>query len=164
MALSRSRYRSSKRRQRDAALGGMTSQYPLPVYNFRVTVDGTSMAFSEVSGLKVEHDHVTYRDGLSFLEGEVILSFYYDSYFPVTMKRGTVLGNAFTIYDWLGAKSSRSLDVSLCDEEGAPVLTWRVAEARPVKLEAPSFDANSNDVAIDSFELMARGVSMIDHS
>jgi phage tail-like protein len=32
--------------------------------------------------------------------------------------------------------------------------------AFPTKLDAPSFDANSNDVAIESMELMGDGVSI----
>ena len=44
--------------------------YPLAAYNYRVTVAGTTMSFSEVSGLAVEYEKVTYRHGLSFREGE----------------------------------------------------------------------------------------------
>ena len=53
------------------------ARYPLPVYNFRVTIDGTSMSFSEVSGINLEYDTVTYRHGLSFWEGEGIQKYYF---------------------------------------------------------------------------------------
>ncbi len=45
------------------------TSYPLAAYNFRVKVDETSMSFTEVSGLAVEREHVTYAHGLSFQEG-----------------------------------------------------------------------------------------------
>lgn len=48
------------------------TNYPLPAYNFRVKVDQTEMSFSEVTGIAVEYDHVSYRHGLTFLEGESI--------------------------------------------------------------------------------------------
>ena len=48
----------------------------------------------------------------------------------------------------------------LCDENGDPVISWKVANAFPTKLEAPTFDANSNDAAVESMELTADSVTM----
>ena len=140
------------------------SSYPLPAYNFRVTVDGTSMSFSEVSGINLEYETVTYRHGLSFWEGEAIKRYRFDKYFPVTLKRGTVKGITF-LHDWLkeGDMGTRALEVSLCDEGGQPVVSWRIAKAVPVKLEAPNFDASTNEVSIESLEIMAAGISMEHH-
>ena len=40
----------------------ITESYPLPAYNYRVIIEGSeTMAFSEVSGLEIDHDHVLYR-------------------------------------------------------------------------------------------------------
>ncbi len=137
--------------------------YPLPVYNYRVTVEAVTMSFSEVSGIAVEHDTATYRHGLSYLEGERIRTFPFDSFSPITLKRGVVLGAApLALYEWLKAKESRSVEVSLCDETGTPVITWKIARAVAVKLEAPGFDAASNDVAIESLELRGRGISLVE--
>ncbi|MCP4662133.1 MAG: phage tail protein [bacterium] len=135
--------------------------YPLPAYNFRVTVDGAAMSFAEVSGIAVEHEAVTYRHGLSFCEGEAINTFYWDEFRSITLKRGTVLGpTPLALYQWLKAKDCRQLDVSLCDETGTAVISWKIQRAVPVKLEAPTFDADTNDVSIDSLELKARGVAL----
>lgn len=136
-------------------------RYPLPVYNFRVTVDGQAMSFAEVSGIAVNYESVTYRHGLSFLEGERIQTFAYDRFMPITLKRGTILGAQPTfLYDWLTQRDLRSLVVSLCDEKGIPVFSWKVAAAVPVSLKAPAFSATAKDVAIDSLELQARGVTV----
>ena len=139
-------------------------RYPLPVYNFRVTIDGTSVSFSQVSGISIEYETVTYRHGLSFWEGEGIKKYYYDKYVPITFKKGVVKGVNF-FHDWLQEKSSstKPLDVSLCDEQGTPVVTWHIARALPVKLEAPAFDASANDAAIESLELLAAGISVVHH-
>lgn len=138
--------------------------YPLPAYNFRVTVDGTAIAFAEVSGISVDHEAVTYRHGLSFSEGEEIETFYFDSFIPVTLKRGVVLGSRpLALYEWLKNEEVRGLEVSLCDETGTPLLAWRIRRAVPVKLEAPSFDAKTNEVSIESLELKARGISLVAH-
>lgn len=140
------------------------SSYPLPVYNFRVTVDGVPMSFSQVSGISLEHDKVTYRHGLSAWEGEGIKKYRINKYVPVTMKKGTVKHIDF-LYDWLQDTkgSTRTLAVSLCDEKGQPVVTWRMTKALPVKLEAPSFDANTNEVSIESLKVMVCGISLEHH-
>lgn len=137
------------------------SHYPLPAYNYRVVVDGATLSFSEVAGINVEYDTVTYRHGLSAWEGESIAKYRVDKYIPITLKKGTVKG-INVLYDWLNdqEQSTRTLELSLCDEKGEPVVTWRVAKALPVKLEAPIFDAASNEVAIESLEVMAAGISV----
>lgn len=138
------------------------TSYPLALYNFRVKVAETSLSFTEVSGIAVAYDHVTYRHGLSFAEGPDIQTFYYDDFVTVTCKRGTILGSdPLFLHDWLASRDLRSVEVSLCDEKGAPVLSWKIAAAVPVRLSAPSFSASTNEVAIDTLELRARGVSVV---
>jgi len=134
-------------------------RYPLTAYNYRVTIAGTAMSFAEVSGLAIEYEKVTYRHGLSFWEGESIKSYRYDKYVPVTLKKGIIKGGK-QLYDWITAMDTRNLDISLCDENGNPVVTWHIGKAVPVKLAAPSFQANSNEVAIETFELMAARISL----
>ncbi|MCU0837342.1 MAG: phage tail protein [Rhodospirillales bacterium] len=137
------------------------ASYPLPVYNFRVTVDGESVSFAEASGLNIECETVTYRHGLSFSEGEQLTRYRFPKYTPMTLKKGTVARGGF-LYDWLIASgaAARAIAVSLCDEKGKPVVVWRIAKAVPVKLAAPTFDANTNQVSIDTLDLMISGVSV----
>ncbi|MEM7587015.1 MAG: phage tail protein [Acidobacteriota bacterium] len=138
--------------------------YPLPVYNFQVTLGGTAMSFVEVSGIAVEYETVTYRHGLSFAEGEQIQSFHFDSFVPVTLRRGTILGSEpLALHSWLQQRDLRSLEVSLCDEAGLPQISWRIAKALPVRLDAPCFDAGASEVSIERLELRARGVSLVEH-
>ena len=142
--------------------------YPLPVYNYRVTVydpsdngQAVSVGFSEVSGITLEHEIITYKHGLSFLEGEVFKKYYYDKYQPITLKRGVVKGDSY-LFDWMMKKENnlRQIEIRLCDEKGVPVVTWKVRKAVPVKLSAPTFSADSNDVAIESMELMGAGITI----
>jgi phage tail-like protein len=136
------------------------SSYPLAAYNFRVNVDGVTMRFAKVSGLQREYKTLTYRHGLSFVEGEQITKYFVDTYVPVTLEQGTVIGAKF-LHDWLEVKQPASLEVDLCDAEGTPVLAWRIAKALPVKLTAPTFDAKTNEVAIDTLELRASGITIV---
>ena len=43
----------------------MADEYPLPAFHFSVSLDGNDMGFSEVVGLNMEVQEITYRDGLS---------------------------------------------------------------------------------------------------
>ena len=133
--------------------------YPLAAYNYRVIIAGTAMSFTEVSGLAIEYEKVTYKHGLSFWEGESIKSYRYDKYVPVTLKKGIIKGGK-QLYDWIKAMDTRNLDISLCDENGNAVVTWHIGKAVPLKLAAPSFQANSNEVAIETFDLMAARISL----
>jgi phage tail-like protein len=137
------------------------ASYPLPAYNFQVTVDATSASFTEVSGLAAEYETVTYRHGLSRWEGESVARFPKLGHTTVTLKKGTTSSNTF-LADWLTADPSapRAIAISLCDEAGAPVVVWHIKEAIPVKLGAPGFDVAGNQVAIETLELLASGISV----
>jgi len=128
-------------------------------YNFRVTIGSSVASFAEVSGLKREFTTVTYRHGLSFREGEDITKFYLASYSALTLRRGVFRG-ASSLYSWLEEKGERAISITLCDENGASVVEWKIARALVTKIEAPSFDATSNDVAVDTLELMAAGTTI----
>lgn len=136
------------------------AKYPLAAYNFRVTVDAQEMSFARVSGLQREHQTLTYRHGLSFLEGEQIVKYRLDKFVSVTLERGTVLGARF-LRAWLEEARPRVMEISLCDERGVPVIAWRIARALPVKLSAPAFDAKSSEVAIETLEIKAAGISIV---
>jgi len=133
--------------------------YPLAAYNFRVTVDGTAMRFARISGLEREYQTLTYRHGLSFVEGEQIAKHISDRYVPLTLEQGTVIGSA-DLHQWLESKDVSSMDVSLCDEQGVPVIVWAIPKVVPVKLTASTFDAQTNELSIDSLEVQAAGISI----
>jgi phage tail-like protein len=141
--------------------------YPLPVYNYRVTIGSRTLGFSEVSGLSIQYEPVTYQHGLSFWMGVKIIPGMYQ--LPkVTLKRGTVKDGNF-LAKWIDdayspfKNAKKDVIVDLCDETGKPVVRWTVMNALPTKLDAPTFDANSNDVAIETLELIAHEIR-VDYS
>ena len=141
------------------------SQYPLPAYNYRVTIlDGSkaeTIGFSEVTGLNMGYDPVTYKDGFSFVMGADIIPGMAKP-INLTLKKGLAKSGDY-LHKWIeksyqdhfsnGAK--RDVLIDLCDESGQPVIRWIVTAAMPVKLDASSFVASSNEVAVLSMELVA---------
>lgn len=141
------------------------ASYPLPVYNYRVTVGNQTIGFSEVSGLSLEYEPVTYKHGFSFAMGAKIIPGMHQPV-KLTLKRGIAKGSDF-LASWLQTtyanpfkSAEKDVVIDLCDEAGKPVVRWAVKGALPVKLDVPTFDANSNDVAIETLELIAHEIKV----
>jgi phage tail-like protein len=60
----------------------------------------------------------------------------------------------------LNTVERRDLVVSLLNEEHAPVMTWKLLNAFPVKVEGPQLKASGNEVAIESIELAHEGLEV----
>ena len=135
------------------------TRYPVMAYNFRVTLGSSTASFAEVSGLHREHETVTYRHGFSYREGEDITKYVFAKYAPLTLRRGIFRG-ATSLYSWLEEQGERAMTITLCDHRGRGVVSWNVARALVVKIEAPSLDAKSNDVAVDTLELKVAAVTI----
>lgn len=160
------------------------TRYPLPAYNYRVAVlfgglaslpAGARLAdltgafslisCSEVSGLKMEVNTVTYRHGFSFMTGFHIMPGL-SREVKLSIHKGVAMNGQY-LSDWmklsyplvqpmpasLGRK--RDLLIDLCDEAGLPAVRWKVLKAMPVSLEAPSFKADTNEVAFEKLDLIA---------
>jgi phage tail-like protein len=144
--------------------------YPLPAYNYRVTIlkdgEATVVSFAQVSGLNLEYEPVTYKHGLSFLTGIKIIPGMRQP-IRLTLKKGVAQGGNY-LHEWISKTYSepfydsakRDIVIDLCDEAGTPVVRWSAQGALPVKLEAPGFDANSNEVAIETMELIAHDLQV----
>ncbi|MGA1870251.1 MAG: phage tail protein [bacterium] len=141
------------------------NKYPLPTFHYRVEIDGMDpVAFSEISGLSIQREKITYKDGLSCIQGAKHMPGM-TSDVKLTMKKGIIKGDS-KLYNWINSirittVEKKNITVSLMDEKGeAPVVTWKIKNAFPLKMDAPSFNATSNEVAIESLELMADDVKI----
>ena len=140
-------------------VSGLEAEYPLAAYNYRVIVDNSeTLSFSEVSGLRIEHDHVLYRHGFSWLMGDHLIRAQRKPV-NVTLKRGVAKQRKY-LYDWLETSEKRHVRIELCDESGSVVVSWDISRALPLKLDAPTFSANTNEVAVESLELIAHDLKL----
>jgi phage tail-like protein len=86
----------------------------------------------------------------------------------ITLKRGVFKGQS-KLYDWINSISlnqveKKDISISLTDETGSNLLiTWNISNAFPEKLTAPSFDATSNEVAVQEMSLKADRVTVQFH-
>ena len=139
------------------------ANYPLPKFHFQVEWGGAKIGFSEVSGLDVETEVIEYRDGASpeYVKTKMPGM---QKYSNVTLKRGTFQGDS-DFFNWwntvaLNTIERRDVTISLLNEEHAPVVTWKVKNAWPAKVQSTDLKADGNDVAIESLELAHEGLTI----
>lgn len=139
--------------------------YPIPSFHYIVNIDGMDpVAFSEISGLNIEVKPITYRDGLSVVQGAKHMPGLAEPA-KITLKKGIIKGDS-QLYDWINSirittVEKKNISASLMDEKGeAPVVTWKIKNAFPLKIDTSSFDATKNEVAIETLELMADDIKI----
>lgn len=138
-----------------------TSNYPQPAFHFRVEWGGTSISFTEVTGLNIENQVIEYRDGASMVFSTVKMPGL-QKFSNVTLKRGIFSGDN-DYYDWLDTIKMNTIDrrpvtISLLDEDHNPVMVWKLNNAFPVKIDGASLKASGNEVAIESMEIAHEGL------
>ncbi len=82
----------------------------------------------------------------------------------ITLNKGLVRTTSVaTFYSWINSiqinqVEKKDIYIRLCDEKGDAVISWKVTNAFPTTLTAPTFTADSNDVAIETMELMGDSI------
>ncbi len=149
------------------------NRFPLPSYNYRVEINGTTIAFSQVSGLTKSFETTTYKESpiAGNQPGPVTMRMPgQSSDITVPLQKGVVRENSIkAFYDWIHSTKinqveKRDITISLLSEDGSPTIIWTVVNAFPTSLEAPTFDANSNDVAVEQLSLMADDILMAEET
>lgn len=139
------------------------SEYPLVSLHFQVQWGGTRMGFTEVSGLSVETEVIEYREGSSPEYSSRKMPGIH-KYSNITLKRGIVKGDN-DFFNWwktinLNTVERRDVVVSLLNENHEPVVTWKLRNAFPVKIECSDLKAKGNEVAIESMEIAHEGLTI----
>jgi phage tail-like protein len=136
----------------------MQEAYPLPVYRYICTIGGEEMFFSEVSGLDIKYDPITYKDGIKvqYMAGQ-------EAEHDISLKKG-ILKSDSKFYDWISETSlnlvnKKDIMISLTKELGdVPLVSWKATKAFPISLIGPAFNASSNEVSIEQLDLKAQTV------
>ena len=137
------------------------SEYPLSKFHFQVSWDGSRFGFQEISGLNVETEMIEYRDGLSPEYSNIKMPGMHKNN-NITLKKGMFKGdNKF--YDWwntvqMNKINRKDVTINLLNENHEPVVTWRIRNAWPVKVNSADLKADGNEVAIETMELAHEGI------
>lgn len=133
---------------------------PYPSFRFRVEIEGIIVAsFSEVSGLQIEIETESYREGgvnnfvHTFPKGI--------KYQPLVLKKGII--DSSDLWNWYkdvrtGIITRKGVTVFLMDSSGNDKRHWKFEGAYPIKWTGPDLKANSSTIAIESIELVHKGI------
>jgi phage tail-like protein len=129
-------------------------------FNFLVEIESLVVGgFSEVGGLSVETETMQYREGgqnayMHVLAGPT-------KYPSLVLKRG--LTDLEGLWEWhqevaAGQITRRNGTIYLLDRHRLPAMWWNFTDAYPVKWQGPELRADSGTVAVESVELVHRGI------
>lgn len=136
---------------------------PYRGYNFVLEIDNVARGgFSEVGGLTADGDSVDYREGTD-LQSNVRKLMGMRKYTNLTLKRGYTQDKS--LWQWYtnvmnGVPDRRNVTVVLLNERREAVLRWHAENAWINKIEGPSLKAASNEVAMESLELVHEGLTL----
>jgi phage tail-like protein len=142
----------------------MANTYPLPKFHFLVEWGGSRVGFSEVTGLDMQAEAIEYREGSSPAFHKIKMPGM-QKFSNVTLKRGTFEGDK-EFYVWMktinmNKVERRDMTISLLNENHEPVISWKIHNAFPVKVQASDLKADGNEVAIETLELAHEGLDII---
>jgi len=137
---------------------------PFRTFNFRIEIDGLTVgAFRECKGLTADGNSVEYREGTDVAR-TVRKLIGLQSYGNITMARGyTPNRELWTWYTNIvnGQADRRNGTIVLMDEGRNDVMRWDVENMWIKKIEAPSFNATANEVAMESIEIVHEGLTLV---
>jgi phage tail-like protein len=140
----------------------MARHDPYKAFNFRVEIDGMTAAFTEVSGLESEIEAIDYREGGEENRMRKLPGL---RKFPnIVLKRG--LTQDAELWNWHqqvadGNVHRRNGSVILLDDRGQEQVRWNFYNSWPCKYVGPTLNAKSNDVAIETLELVHEGLERV---
>lgn len=137
------------------------ADYPLAKFHFSVEWGGTRIGFTEVTGLDVETEVIEYREGSSPEYSKVKMPGM-QKFSNVTLKRGT-FNSDNEFYEWwnsvqLNTIERRDITINLLNEEHEPVVTWKLKNAWPTKVQSTDLKGDGNETAIESVEIVHEGL------
>ena len=143
-----------------------TRETPFGAYNFLVEFnDGTSATsalggFSDVTGLGTEITLMDYRQG-NDRENRVRKVPGLHKASETTFKRG-IMGTT-NFWTWVSdtrtsPNTKRNIEITLNDEQGNPVLRWKLINARPMKWTGPNLAGKGgSEVAMEELVVSSEG-------
>ena len=143
--------------------GSAGGYYPPVGFYFVVAFSGGSSkqdnAFNEVSGLKVDTDTTTIKEGgENRFEYKVPVRHKHDN---LVLKRGLMLADS-PIGQWCFESLSGSFEkkieprrvfISLLNPSRKPLMMWTFENVWPVKWELGALNAQKNEIAVETLEL-----------
>lgn len=139
------------------------SHRPL-TWRFLVSIDGLGVGeFTECKGLTAEREYATLYEGgrndsVHYLPKGI-------KYSNITLRRGII---SMDMWDWLFKNVSsgtvkpelKKITIEMANESGQVMYRWNLLRAYPVKWTGPDLKVESDELAMESLELVHSGLQM----
>jgi phage tail-like protein len=141
----------------------MARKDPYRAFNFKLEIDGITRAgFRECSGLDAKTAPVDYREGID--KGNIARKLTgLNTHSNITLKWGAT--DDHSLWDWRktvidGKTQRKNGSIILVDETGdGEKARWNFKEGWAATWTGPSLNATSNDVAIETLEIVHEGLT-----
>lgn len=138
--------------------------YPVPKFRFEVKFGNEVGRFTEVSGLETETEPIEYRDsGIPLDKGKSRIPGM-KKYGNITLKKGVFAGDdsfkKFIEEIITDRTATRSITITLKDEESNSIVTWAVENAWATKYTGTDLKADANEIAIETLEIAHTGITV----
>ncbi len=125
---------------------------------FNISSDKNDVRFQSVSGLSVEYDYESYKEGgENRFEHKLPVR---TKYADLVLKRGMLLDSS--VIKWfLDAFNNRifkpaTITVNLMNEKSEPLRSWNIVDAIPKKWLVSDLNATDNGIVVETMELAYR--------
>ncbi len=125
---------------------------------FNISSDKNDVRFQSVSGLSVEYDYESYKEGgENRFEHKLPVR---TKYADLVLKRGMLVDSS--VIKWfLDAFNNRifkpaTITVNLMNEKSEPLKSWNVVDAIPKKWLVSDLNATENGIVVETMELAYR--------
>jgi phage tail-like protein len=145
---------------------------PYKAFRFLVEISGNMVfakaGFQKASGLKMSTEAIEYREGGDSLTVSKTPGL--TTFEPITLERG--MSEDVDMWEWASKIFSMdeynqsnnfraNVKIKLLDREGNVVKTWEVPNCWVSRYETSDFDAQSNNVMIETLELQHEGFKLV---
>jgi phage tail-like protein len=142
-----------------AVTKGSSQPDPVAELRFRVDLPGVSIGrFRECTGIAVEVETKDYMEGGS---NDFVHKLPTRLKYPnIVLKRGVTHEDALLKWFWESAQSvqRKEMTITLLGPGTKPVRSWAFLNAYPVKWTGPNLNASSNQIAVETLEVVHNGL------
>ncbi|OHX64962.1 phage tail protein [Flammeovirga pacifica] len=148
-----------------------STEYPIPSFRFTVTIDSEIISCQEVTGLEQEVSMIEYRTGDHPKATKMKVPGIQKTS-NVTLKKGVYREDTF-LFDWFNevkdlqntgdfTEAKKQVVISLMGQDGDNdiIISWKLENAFPIKITAPSLNGGDDNIAIESVEIAHEGLTI----
>jgi phage tail-like protein len=142
-----------------AVTKGSSAPDPVAELRFKVDLPGISIGrFRECTGISVEIETKDYMEGGS---NDFVHKLPTRVKYPnIVLKRGVTHEDALLKWFWESSRSvqRKEMTITLLGPGTKPVRSWAFLNAYPVKWSGPNLNSSSNQVAVETLEVVHNGL------